>query len=162
MFDGNRVFFQVSPPLAFLLEVFYVCYTSQSPVHLGKEVLDWHKWNVMTLQALVRNFLQINNFTTPSPCTAEALTPLCSLHSYPFQRYEWSGTEPVPSKKKNNSGVRTSAAQEIWLENYLLIFLWPVWSRGGGRGEEEAAYGGIVAFYFMDHSVGAGGHFVFS
>jgi hypothetical protein len=75
----------------------------------------------MTLQALVRNFLPINNFATPTPCTAEALTPLCSLISLPKDMSEVI-LNLVPSKKKKN-GVRTSAAQEIWLQNYLLLFL---------------------------------------
>jgi hypothetical protein len=75
----------------------------------------------MTLQALVRNCLPINNFATPITCTAEALTPLCSQISLPKDMSEVI-LNLVPSKKKNN-GVRTSAAQEIWLQNYLLLFL---------------------------------------
>jgi hypothetical protein len=73
----------------------------------------------MTLQALVRNFLPINNFASPTPCTAEALTPLCSLISVPKDMREVI-LNLVPSKKKN--GLRTSAAQGIWLQNYLLLF----------------------------------------
>jgi hypothetical protein len=62
----------------------------------------------------------INNFATLTPCTAEALTPLCSPISLPKDMSEVI-LNLVPSKKKN--GVRTSAAQEIWLQNYLLLFL---------------------------------------
>jgi hypothetical protein len=73
----------------------------------------------MTLQALVRNFHLINNFATLTPCTAEALSysvVFMSLISLPKDMSEVI-LNPVPSKKKHN-GVRISAAQEIWVQNY--------------------------------------------
>ena len=38
---------------------------------------NWCRWNVHILQALVRNFLPLNNVATLASCTAEVLTPLC-------------------------------------------------------------------------------------
>jgi hypothetical protein len=123
--DGNRIFFQVSTPSAFLTTSI-LCNSSQCPVRLGKEVLDWCEWNIVTLRALMINFLLINNFATLTPCTAEALTLLSFKQIYyhsthiPCKGYEWSGIEPSPPppQKKEDNGVRTSAAQEIWLQNY--------------------------------------------
>jgi hypothetical protein len=52
------------PPFSFPKQVFCVCYTSQCPVHFSKERCWWCRWNVNALQAVVRNFLLINNFAT--------------------------------------------------------------------------------------------------
>jgi hypothetical protein len=62
--DGNRILFQVYPPSTFPNTSTLLCYTSQCPVHFCKEVFHLSKWNVHVLQALVRNFLFINNFAT--------------------------------------------------------------------------------------------------
>jgi hypothetical protein len=62
--DGSRSLFQFYPLSTFLNKGILLCYSSQCPLHFSKAVLDWRKWSVHTLQALVRNFLLINNFTT--------------------------------------------------------------------------------------------------
>jgi hypothetical protein len=52
--DGNRILFQSLPIINFPDTNILFCCTSQCPVHFSKEVLDWFKWNVHVLQALVK------------------------------------------------------------------------------------------------------------
>jgi hypothetical protein len=77
-------------------------------MHVGKVVLDWCAWNVMISQALVRNFLPKNNFTTLNSCTQEL------LHRCFF-------FDPVPKKK--HTGVRASGVQTVRIEK-LFIYIY--------------------------------------
>jgi hypothetical protein len=54
------------PSFNFPEHKYFLCYSSQCLVHFSKEVLDWCKGIVHTLQALLRNFLLINNFALRS------------------------------------------------------------------------------------------------
>jgi hypothetical protein len=113
--DGNRIFFQFSPPSALLnTSILCMLYSSQCPLHFSKEVLDWCKLNVNTLEALVRNFLPVNNFATWSlvlqrfllPCFFFFESSLISLHSYPFQwiwvKWYWTWSQEKKTQRSKN------------------------------------------------------------
>jgi hypothetical protein len=68
----------------------------------------------------------------------------------------------VPKTKKVGGG-RTSAVQEFWLQNYLLLFFRKTPSRGGGAGASSTQkVGAMLAYLFTLCAFGSGCHFVFS
>jgi hypothetical protein len=120
--DGNRILFQVYSVSTFLNTSILLCYSSPCPVHFSKEVLDWCKWNVNTLQALLRNFLLLNNFGTRFN--------IISLISLPKDMSEVI-LNLVPRKKTQRSKNVCSTRDQT--PNYLLLFLWRslcMWSKG--------------------------------
>jgi hypothetical protein len=148
--DGNRILFQVYPVSTFLNTSILLCYSSQCPVHFSKEVFDWCKWLVNTLQALLRNFLLLNNFATWSlvlqrlllRCVFFLLEPgSISLHSYPSQRiwvkWYWTQLQKIQQQRsKNLCNTRDR------LQNYLLLFLF--W--GGGGVPKSRCYDSILSY----------------
>jgi hypothetical protein len=65
----------------------------------------------------------------------------------------------VPKKRWE---VRTSAVQEIRLQNYLLLFLRTTPSVGEGGSEEDPKAGAMLAFLLNDCALHSGGNSVFS
>jgi hypothetical protein len=157
--DGNRILFQVYPPSTFPNRS-TECNSSQCPLHFSKGMLNWCKWKVHTLQALVRNFLPINNVATWSLVLQRCL--LCcvfvvlelSLISLP-NGHEWSDIKLTSEKKQRIRNLCSTRDQGCKLFTAILVNWWFF-----GR-EQYTKVGGMIAYLLTDCAFGTGGsHFV--
>jgi hypothetical protein len=95
-------------------------------VHFSEEMLDRCKWNVNTSQALVRNFLLINNSATWFFVLQRFLLHFVCVCVFFFTGFNITPQFPPPPPKKEQ------CSENLVLQRFLLHFVCVFFLGGGG------------------------------